>query len=168
VASIRYDLFLRDSLRLQPNRINPGIAIDRLRALSCGSWRSSRHTQRFKRGPMLNLTAWSAETVGRAQMTSSAFHTSELSSRRYTETRRYRVWLLIPFSFYFFRCNAHIRHFGWRRRTIRQKTLYIMGCTFRRTRESFSIALKYITTRRSIQTRKQHHSPSDLVTKIGY
>jgi hypothetical protein len=151
--------------RLRPNQINLGISIDRLRALSCGSWRSFLHTRRFKRRPMLNWTAWSAETVGQVQMMSSAFHTSEPSSRRYAEIRAISglVWLLTPVCF--LRWNAHIRHFGWRRRTIQQKTLYIMGCTFRKTRELFSIATKSTITRRSIQTRKHHYPPSDLVSK---
>lgn len=144
--------------------MTPGIAIDRLRALSCGFWLSSRHTQRSRHGPMQNLTVLSAGTVGRVQMMSSAFHTSEPSSRRYAETRQYRVSLLTPV--YFLRFSGHIRRFGWRRRTTRQKTLFIMGCTFRKTRGSFSIATKFITMKRSIQTRTHHHPTSDLVSKM--
>ncbi len=45
---------------------------------------------------MQNLTALSVGTVGRVQMTSSAFRTSEPSSRRYAGTQQYRVSLLTP------------------------------------------------------------------------
>jgi hypothetical protein len=55
---------------------NPGCTVHRLRVLSCGSWLSSHHTQKFKLEPMRSLTAWLAEMVGRAQRTASAFRTS--------------------------------------------------------------------------------------------
>ena len=157
VHSVR---FYHMSFPRKPN--NLGIANDRLRALSCGSWLSSRHTQRFKPGPMQNLTAWLAEMLGREQMMSSAFRTSGPLSKRYAAKLRVVVSLLTQVSFP--RLDAHIRRFGWQRRTFRPKTLYIMGCIFRRTRALFSIATKFITTRRSIQTRTHQGSPSDLVS----
>ena len=83
VHSVRFMCLLPS----MPELISEGIDYDRLRALYCGSWLSSRHTQRSKHAPMQNLTAWSGETVGQVQMTSSAFHTYEPSSRRYAETR---------------------------------------------------------------------------------
>ena len=106
---------------------------------------------------MQNLTAWLAEMLGPVQMTNSASRTSGPSLRRYAAKPGDCVSLLTPVRFS--RWGARIRRFGWRRRTIRQKTLYTMGCTFRRTRGSYSIASTFITTRRSIQTRTHPNFP---------
>ena len=52
------------------------------------------------------------------------------------------------------RSNERTRPSGSRRRTSRPRTLCTMGCTYRRTRHSFSTATRSITTKRNIQTRK--------------
>jgi hypothetical protein len=55
----------------------------RIRPLSYGSWLVSHHIQKSKLAPMQNSTRWLAVTVGRMRRMSTAFRTSELSSRRY-------------------------------------------------------------------------------------
>ena len=114
---------------------NLGITFYRLWVLSCGFWLLFRHAQKFKLEPMRNLTAWLAEMVGQVQRTSNAFRTSEPSSRRYaTELQPFIVSLI---AICIFRWSAPVRRFGYHRRTIRQKTSYTTGCTFRRTQRSF-------------------------------
>ncbi len=72
VHSVSIKLYLLSPMRSP----NAGIAVYRLRVLSCGSWLLSRHIQKFKLEPMRNLTVSLAAMVGRLQRTSIAFRTS--------------------------------------------------------------------------------------------
>jgi hypothetical protein len=74
---------------------------------------------------------------------------------RYETPAIYCLLLKFSIAICILRWSGSARRFGYHRRTIRQKTLYTTGCTSRRTRQSFSIAMVYIIMRRGIRIRTQ-------------